>query len=303
MFEFDFIEWLRSQVTAHPDVLLGVGDDGAILAPVAERQVLTTDLLLEGVHFEFATASYEQIGRKALAVSLSDVAAMGAVPTVAVLNFAFPRSLSFSAAQSIFMGALHLARDEQVAIVGGDTNRWSEKLVVGSTVIGRLAHSGWRISGAHSGDLILVSGPLGGSLLGKHLDFAPRCQLAAQLASRYAVHAATDVSDSLAIDLNEIALQSSVGIMLDESRIPIAAAARQLAQTSGRTPLDHALYDGEDFELLLSVSPAVAAEILADQSLESEMTVIGEVHTQPPGVWRVRTSGQPELLPVKGYEH
>lgn len=303
MFEFDFIEWLRSQTSAHPNVELGVGDDAAILKPNAARQVLTTDLLMEGVHFELSSATFEQIGRKSLAVSLSDIAAMGAVPTVAVLNFAFPRQLAFADAQAVFRGALQLAREYHVAIVGGDTNRWSEKLVVGSTVLGQLEHSGWRISGAEPGDVVLVSGELGGSLLGKHLDFTPRCQLAAEIASRYPVHAATDISDSLSLDLNEIALQSNLGITLQADSIPLAAAAKQRAAQSGRTQLDHALYDGEDFELLFTVSSETAKAILRDQTLSSSLTEIGYVRAEPGELLIIRGSKAPEPLPIKGYEH
>ena len=142
-----------------------------------------------------------------------------------------------------------------------------------------------------------------GSLLGKHLDFTPRCRLAAQLASRFAIHAATDISDSLAIDLNEIALQSKLGVTLYADRIPIAEAAKRLSATSGRAPLEHALYDGEDFELLLSVSPETAAEILADTSLESKLAVIGQVHLAPQGVSLRTASGKLEPLTIKGYEH
>ena len=303
MFEFDFIEWLRSQTSAQPDVALGVGDDAAILRPPTAQQVLTTDLLLEGVHFELNSATFEQIGRKSLAVSLSDVAAMGATPTVAVLNFAFPRQLAFADAQAVFRGALQLAREHNVAIVGGDTNRWSEKLVVGSTVLGRLDHAGWKISGAQPGDIVLVSGELGGSLLGKHLDFTPRCQLAVELANRYQIHAATDISDSLSIDLNEIALQSELGITIQAEAIPLALAATQRAAQSGRTPLDHALYDGEDFELLLTVSPETARAILRDKILSTTLTEIGRVHEGPGQLLIAREGVAAELLPIKGYEH
>lgn len=302
MFEFDFIEWIRAQALAHPDVVLGVGDDAAILRGDEELQVLTTDLLLEGVHFELSTASFEQIGRKALGVSLSDVAAMGARPTVAVLNFAFPRTLSFGSAQAIFQGALQLAREQQLAIVGGDTNRWSQGLVVGSTVLGRLNHPGWRISGARPGDRLLVSGQLGGSLLGKHLDFTPRTRLAALLASDSSIHAATDISDSLAIDLHEICLQSRVGVRLDASRIPIAPAARERARQTGRSPLEHALFDGEDFELLLAVEPAAASRLLEDSRLKGELTLVGTFES-PGDVLLLREDGAIEPLPNRGYEH
>lgn len=302
MFEFDFIEWLSSQVTEHPDVVLGVGDDAAILRNSEDLQVLTTDLLLEGVHFESGSATFKQIGRKALAVSLSDVAAMGATPTVAVLTFAFPQRLEFAAAQDIFRGALELARECRVAIVGGDTNRWSQGLVVGSTVLGSLKHAGWPISGARPGDLLLVSGSLGGSILGKHLDFRPRCDLAAAIAPTQLVHAATDISDSLTIDLAEICRQSKVGVCLDARRVPIAAAARARSEQTGRPPLEHALFDGEDFELLLAVAPEAADELLTKPELAGQLTVIGAFDSSDRLVLK-REDGWAEPLPVRGYEH
>jgi thiamine-monophosphate kinase len=302
MFEFDFIEWLSSQMAEHPDVVLGVGDDAAILMASGDLQVLTTDLLLEGVHFELGSATCEQIGRKALAVSLSDVAAMGAIPTVAVLNFAFPKTLAFAAAQAIFQGSLQLAREFKVAIVGGDTNRWNQGLVVGSTVLGRMQHSGWRLSGAQPGDLLLVSGSLGGSLLGKHLDFAPRCDLAAALAPFIGIHAATDISDSLTIDLAEICRQSQVGVCLEAARIPVAPAAHLRAEQTGKPALEHALFDGEDFELLLAVEPQVAGRMLAEPRLAGQLTPIGFFDGSEKLVLR-RPDGSEEPLPIRGYEH
>lgn len=302
MFEFDFIEWLSTQVAAHPDVLLGVGDDAAILKGRADLQVLTTDLLLEGVHFEMGTATYEQIGRKALAVSLSDVAAMGATPTVAVLTFAFPKTISFAAAQAIFHGSLELAREYRVSIVGGDTNRWSQGLVVGSTVLGRLQHAGWRLSGARAGDWLLVSGQLGGSLLGKHLNFSPRCDLSAALAAAAEIHAATDISDSLTVDLAEICRQSKVGVSLDAARLPIAAAAGKRALLTGKTPLEHALFDGEDFELLLAVDSTAAPRLLDDPRFAGELTAIGTFDSTEKLVLR-QPDGSHEPLTIRGYEH
>lgn len=302
MFEFDFIEWLSSQVAEHPDVVLGVGDDAAMFRARGDLQVLTTDLLLEGVHFELATATFRQIGRKALAVSLSDVAAMGARPTVAVLNFAFPQTVTFAAAQAVFLGALELAREYQVAIVGGDTNRWSQGLVVGSTVLGKLEHQGWKLSGAHPGDWLLVSGPLGGSLLGKHLNFQPRCDLAVALASEAGIHAATDISDSLTIDLAEMCRQSKVGVRLDEVRIPIAAAAHERSRQTGKAPLEHALSDGEDFELLLAVDQTAAIRLLGEPRFAGQLTAIGTFTSAEELVLR-RADGSQERLIIRGYEH
>jgi len=149
----------------------------------------------------------------------------------------------------------------------------------------------------------LVSGDLGGSLLGKHLDFTPRCQLAAEIASRYPIHAATDISDSLSIDLNEIALQSNLGITIHADSIPIAAAAEQRASQSGRTPLEHALYDGEDFELLLTVSSETAKEMLRDKTLSTPLTEIGYVRAESGELLITRGNKAPESLPVKGFEH
>jgi thiamine-monophosphate kinase len=166
-----------------------------------------------------------------------------------------------------------------------------------------LNHAGWRISGAQPGDVVLVSGELGGSLLGKHLDFTPRCQLAAEIAGRYSVHAATDISDSLSLDLNEIALQSNLGITIEADSIPLAAAAKQRSAGSGRTPLEHALYDGEDFELLLTVAPDTAKAMLRDKTLSASLSEIGHVRAEPGELLMTRGSKAPEPLPVKGYEH
>lgn len=302
MFEHDFLDWLKRTTPSRPGIELGIGDDAAILSPTANRTTLTTDLLMEGVHFESAAVDWQWIGRKALGVSLSDTAAMGAMPQAAVLNLTLPRTARFEQAQQLYLGVLELAAEQSVALVGGDTNRWDGGLVVGSCVVGQLTHPGWRMDGAQPGDHILVSGPLGGSLLGKHLRFKPRCDLVRKLAGQVDIHAATDITDSLTLDLQEICDQSRVGAQLIAGQIPIAEAAREMAHGSGRTPWEHALFDGEDFELLLVVDSATAKSLLANASGGLPLWDIG-VMTDQPGLTLSHRPGEFEPLVAQGYEH
>jgi thiamine-monophosphate kinase len=150
----------------------------------------------------------------------------------------------------------------------------------------------------------VVTGPLGGSILGKHLDFTPRVREARLLAERYDIRAAIDISDGLAIDLSRLAAESRCGARLDLRAIPIAAAAIELSQTAndGLSPLDHALSDGEDFELLLAVAPEAAANMLDEQPLAVEVSAIGECVSEP-GLWQRDAGDRVTPLAPRGYLH
>jgi len=304
--ESEFIRWLRSRLAPHPNLRLGPGDDAAILR-LGDRAecVVTVDLLSDGVDFDFAQAGAGRVGRKSLAVNLSDLAAMAARPLAAVISLALPRTGALTMAQGLYEGLLPLAERFHVAIAGGDTNTWGGQLVISVTLIGQV-ESGRPLlrSGAQPGDQILVTGSFGGSILGKHLDFEPRVAEALLLNEQYALHAGIDVSDGLSLDLSRMAAESSCGAVLETGAVPIAPAAEELANrlADGSTPLDHALADGEDFELILAVSPKVAREILADRLLDVPVTRIGEFVDEP-GLWQVGADGARQPLVPRGYEH
>jgi thiamine-monophosphate kinase len=304
--ESDLIAYLRKRIGPHPLVQLGIGDDAAILSMAGVGQcVLTVDLLTDHVDFELSQIDPRRAGRKALAVNLSDLAAMASRPLAGVVALALPRSGGMDLALALYEGLLPLAEHYGVAIAGGDTNSWDGPLVIAITLVGKVTKRGPLCrSGARPGDRIVVTGSFGGSILGRHLDFEPRVAEALLLSERYRLAAGIDASDGLSIDLARLAGESGCGAALDLRAVPVADDARRLAEqlSDGSTPLDHALGDGEDFELILAVPPDAAERMLAERPLAVPLTVIGEFVPEP-GLWQVDADGRRLPLAPRGYEH
>lgn len=305
--EADFLCWLRQQLPPHPLLKLGIGDDAAILATAGRGNiVVTTDLIADGVDFHLVSDDPRRIGHKALAINLSDLAAMAAKPLAAVIALNLPRAGGEQLAQQLYLGLLPLAERHHIAIAGGDTNSWDGPLVVAVTVLGEVTADGPLCRrGAQAGDRILVTGRFGGSILGRHLDVEPRVAESLLLNQRYSLHAGIDCSDGLSLDLSRMCAESGCGAIVDLDRIPIAAAAEQLARQPHDTAsaLEHALGDGEDFELILAVPPKSAEQILADQPLEGvTVTDIGEIVPEP-GLWSRDATGKTKPLEPRGYWH
>ena len=297
--EIEFIRALRKRLPKSDQLAVGPGDDAAILQ--RDGSVVTCDLLCEGTHFSLANDSPLRIGRKALAVNLSDLAAMAAEPVAAFLAVALPRP-DTEIAEPLLEGMLPLAQQFELAIAGGDTNVWDGPLVVSITLIGRCPHQPLLRSGAQPGDQLLVTGTFGGSRLGKQFDFSPRVNEALQLQGDRLLHAGIDCSDGLALDASRLGEESGCGVAIDLSAVPISEAAREMAsQDPKRSPLEHALGDGEDFELLLAVPPNAATELLATQPLKTTLTRIGSF-IEKSGPWREETE-KLVPLPTTGYEH
>jgi len=304
--EADLIAHLRTRIGPHPAVSLGIGDDAAVLNLRDTGQcVMTVDMLMDGVDFELAEVDPRRVGRKALAVNLSDLAAMAARPLAGVVALALPQSGGKALATAIYDGLLPLAEQYCLAIAGGDTNSWDGPLAISITLLGTLTeHGPLRRGGAEPGDRIVVTGAFGGSILGRHLDFEPRVAEALRLADRYRLHAGIDASDGLSIDLAHLCEESQCGAVLDLRAVPIADDARRLAKklANGSTSLDHALGDGEDFELILAVPPDEAERMIAEQPLAVPLTMIGEFIGQP-GLWQTNAAGQRLPLEPRGYQH
>lgn len=303
--ELELIDKLRRRLPSHPQLRLGVGDDAAVLR-LAERAdcVATADLLAEGVHFNLDDVDAPRVGRKALAVNLSDLAAMAARPVAAVVSLLLPHGDALQLSLSLFEGMIPLAEEFHTAIAGGDTNCWSGPLVVNVTAIGETTARGpLRRDGARPGDAILVTGEFGGSRLGKEFDFRPRVDEALLLHGNYQLHAGIDVSDGLALDLSRICRASDCGAMLELDRVPVSPAARRVASGAddGRTPLGHALGDGEDFELILAVPHDDAEAIIRQQPLSIPVTKIGRFCEQS-GLWQ-STDGAPTPIEPRGFQH
>lgn len=306
--EREFVDWLRGSLPTHPLLKLGVGDDAAVLSlGAAADAVVTTDLLADGTHFLTDEIDPELIGRKCLAANLSDLAAMAAEPVAVVVSLLLPRGGvarfdSGSLARKLIEGMIPLAEEFHCAIAGGDTNAWDGRLAVSVTAIGRTTPRGPLLrSGAKVGDKLLVTGDLGGSLEGHHLAFTPRVREALLLHERYDLHAAMDVTDGLAIDLSRLAEASGVGALVVAESIPTSPSAERLALAAAGDPLDHALGDGEDFELLLAVPTTSAEAILTEQPLACGVTLIGEVVAE--GLWLENKKAGRQALQPRGYLH
>jgi thiamine-monophosphate kinase len=299
--EFAYIDWLRRRTPADPRVLIGPGDDTAALrlTPGAVT-LLTTDMMLEGSCFRLAEAGPRLVGRKAMAVNLSDIAAMAGRPVAAVVSVGLPRTGGRALAEDLYLGLRELADQFDTAIVGGDTNSWDGPLVISVALLGEATSRGpVRRDGARPGDWLLVTGPLGGSILGKHLTFTPRVQEALRLHELADLHALIDVSDGLSADVHHLCVESRCGAILQAEAIPITDAARSL--NDGLSSLQHALADGEDFELVFSVAPADAQRLLAAQPVRGiTLSHIGTCVAE--GLW-LEEGGLRRPLAPEGYVH
>jgi len=304
--EAELIAHLRKRLAPHPLVRLGIGDDAAVLRMgEAADCVVSVDLLTDHVDFDLTRVDPRRVGRKALAAGLSDLAAMASKPLAGVVALALPRKGGMELAVELYEGLLPLAEQYGLAIAGGDTNSWDGPLVISVTVIGNVTARGpLKRSGAGGGDRIVVTGSFGGSILGRHLEFQPRVAEALLLAERYELDAGIDVSDGLSIDLAHLAQESGCGAIVDLQAVPVAEDARRLAQqlADGSTPLEHALSDGEDFELILAVPPAEAERMLAEQPLSVPLCAIGEFIAEP-GLWQRDSKGRTSPLVPRGYQH
>ena len=266
MNEFELIQRLTRTLPTNPSVVVGAGDDCAVLdVGVPDRLLLfKTDAVVEGVHFTSATAP-EKIGHKALGRCLSDIAAMAGTPTAALVTIALPSDFNPEFVEAIYTGLNALARRHQVAVVGGETTTNPGGILISVALLGWVPRGkGVLRSGAEAGDAIFVTGELGGSLAAKHLEFEPRLAEARWLAREFSLHAMLDISDGLAGDLRHILTASRVGAELLATASPISREARRAAKAAPSTKplLLAALTDGEDFELLFTVASRDAVPLL-----------------------------------------
>ncbi len=306
--ETDFVAWLVSRLPADPRLEVPPGDDAAVLRPPAlRRTVITVDMLMEGTDFILGSdCSPQAVGHKALAVSLSDLAAMGARPEAAVVAVALPKHGGDALGRGIQAGVELLAAEHGVVLAGGDTNAWDGPLVISTTAIGSVAPgAAWRRDGARPGDLLVVTGAFGGSLLGRHLDVKPRVKEALFIAQGFPVHAAIDCSDGLSLDLARMMAASGTRGVMRLADVPIHPDAVRRAARDGGTPLDRALGDGEDFELILALSADAAHRLVAAAGtppLDLQITVIGVVE-EGAGLVAEAADGSRSPLEPRGFVH
>jgi thiamine-monophosphate kinase len=298
--EFAFIEWIRARAAPHHAVPIGIGDDAALVRIGSGDCLVTADMLMEGIDF-LAETPPRDVGRKALAASLSDIAAMAGRPLAAVVSLAAPQDSRRRLIEPLYEGLEKLARAFDVAIAGGDTNAWDGPLVINVTLLGEPTGGGpVRRHGACAGDWLFVTGELGGSLAGKHLSFVPRVREAIELHRAVSLHAMIDISDGLAADLHHLLDESGVGAVVHSAAIPISDAAR--AMPGQKSPLERALSDGEDFELLFTVSPEEGRRLLAAPPFETPLSHIGEI-VEGRDCELIEACGRRTPLEARGWAH
>jgi len=308
MKEFELIERLTRSLPGNQCVVTGPGDDCAVLdLGIPERLLLfKTDAVVEGIHFQSSTPP-EKVGHKALGRCLSDIAAMAGTPTAALVTLALPSKFDAKYLGHLYSGMNDLARRCDVAIAGGETTTNPERLLVSISLLGSVSRGKVLLrSGAQPGDAIFVTGELGGSLAGKHLEFEPRLSEARWLAQQFQIHSMIDVSDGLAGDLPHLLNASGVGAELLASSIPISREARRAAKSStpAKPALLAALTDGEDFELLFTVASPDAVQLLdawKKQYPRTSLSCIGKITTARGVAIRDKNGLRP--LTVHGYEH
>ena len=306
--EFGLIDWIRSrqQAVRGKGTVVGIGDDCAVLEFTPGSKILvTTDMLMDGRHFRLADDGALAVGYKAMGVNLSDIAAMAGVPRAAVVSVALPRENPVAVAQGLHAGLKMMADRFEVDLVGGDTNAWDGPLVVNVALMGETTAAGAvGRSGARAGDVILVTGPLGGSLFrGRHLRPEPRVREALAMAEAAQIHAMIDLSDGLSSDLGHILKESGdLGAVLEAAQVPLHSDAIEQSQSDGIAAIDHALHDGEDFELCVVCSADNALRLLGDSPGGPVLHRIGEV-TALPGL-RIRDShGTIKPVQPRGFDH
>lgn len=299
------IRRLARLVPARPDVRVGIGDDAAVVSVPGHAFdfVLTSDAVIDGIHF-LKTDAGERVGHKAIGRALSDLAAMGAEPLWALVNVVAPRALAVNRLEAVYRGAARLARRHRLAIVGGDLAR-GPRLELHVFAVGRVPRGKAILrSSAQPNDLVYVTGSLGGSRAGKHLDFAPRMAEGQWLRSGRWARAMIDLSDGLATDLAHLLAESGVAAVLESERIPLATAAR--GGSKARVGLTQALFDGEDFELLFTVAARkrAAFEAAWRRRFRLRCTQVGVIVRGRTGqIHLLDAGGRRTLLQRAGYDH
>jgi thiamine-monophosphate kinase len=303
--EFPLITNMTRNLQTDDSVVHGVGDDCAVLKYTLQKyQLFSTDMVIEDVHFKRDEMNPKYIGYKALARNISDIAAMGGDPTYAVVSIALPGDLSLDFVKGIYAGLKGCAARYGVLIIGGDTAQ-HEKIVISIAILGEVEKQHLVLrSGAKEHDRVFVTGKLGGSIMKKHYSFKPRIAEAAFLTQHTKVNAMIDISDGLLQDLSHILVASGVGCVIETSRVPISPDAFKRAGHDERKALQAALTDGEDFELLFTVSASKAPHLLEKwkRELWTPLTEIGSI-TKTKKVFLRDVDGQEIEVVPSGFHH
>ena len=295
--EINFIKSIARRTVTDSSVVKGVGDDTAVLKWTKDKYLLfTCDMLVENVHFKLKSAKPFEIGWKALGRNISDIAAIGGVPRHALVAIGVPPKTEVKFLDGIYKGIKTIADRFGVNIVGGDTSR-SEKIVIDISLIGEVEKKKLVLrSGAKIGDLVLVTGAIGGSIKGKHLNFTPRLDEARQLVGNFKINSMIDLSDGLMLDLWRILDASKVGARVYQNAVPLSKEADSF---------EKAVRDGEDFELLFTMAPKEAKRFFKTDlaKMKTPVTLIGEITRKKDGYILVDEDGKRNRLKPEGYLH
>lgn len=325
--EFGLIDRIKEGCLIRPErVVKGIGDDAAVLLSPAGYLILaSTDMLVEGIHFTLDTATPFELGYKAAAVNISDIAAMGGLPEEILISIGLYPYQEVEFVDELYRGIKECCRQYGVNIIGGDTVSSPKALIINIAILGKVeAERVLYRSTARPGDVILVTGDLGGSAAGldllldprpvpadvaaalrkRHFQPTPRVQEARVAVTTGGLTSADDISDGLAGEIREVTKASGVGAILYAEKIPILPAVREVAAIYAKDPLDYALFGGEDFELLWTCRPGAVEDICREvmSRCGTPVTVIGEVVPAEEGLSLIR-EGQKAPLPRGGYNH
>jgi thiamine-monophosphate kinase len=319
--EFGLIKLIRKRVFSKDKrVLVNIGDDAAVIKSSSDKLLIfTTDTMVEKVHFDLTYCTFAEIGWKAMTANLSDVAAMGGLPTWALITVGLPRSVQTASVLSIYEGASVIARKHCCRIIGGDTTLVPKNLFISIALLGEVEKEALVTrSGAREGDLICVTGQLGEALAGyrylrkygrkrlslarKHLKPVPRIYQARELVRRLRVNSMIDISDGLSSELFHLAEESGLGVLIRERDIPVSPKCTKLASLFGANPLNWALSSGEEYELLFTVDRKDKGKLDRIKS-GLGVSVIGHMVGRKQGLKIVRESGATLPLEKSGFVH
>lgn len=324
--EFGLIHRIRKGITSSdPALVQGIGDDVAVIAVEGmgtKALLVTTDILIEDIHFDLSWFDPYQLGRKALAVNLSDIASMGGTPKYFLISIGLPKNLPLSFVSSFYRGLKKEAKRFRVELIGGDTSL-SQKIVINICLLGEGRKKDLLFRrGARVGDDLFVSGTLGDAALGlrilqkkgkakgaegmikKHLSPFPRLELGQAIAKHHWATAMIDVSDGLLIDISHLLQESGVGVRIWEGQIPLSRLYRKWVHSFSKDLFQFALSGGEDYELLFTAPPERRKKISSlARSLRVPITRIGEILPIKEGLHIIKKNGKDDYPSRLGFEH